>query len=97
VLDVLRELEMIDGDGIQAGTSVRPPKMIAMEGLFMKRDADDSLAHDWNHLDAFKRGDLLATTAAGEKIVAPFDGYMILPKKNHPVGTEWFYIGRATE
>jgi len=68
---------------------------IFMKDLFIKRDINDKLSREWQHLDTIKKGELLATSVELGDIIASYDGYMILPKMNHPVGTEWFYLGKT--
>jgi predicted deacylase len=83
----LMHLSMIEG-----AAEPLPLASVRMRELYIKRSDEDAFPRDWRHLDPFEKGDVLASTPAGD-IVAGFDGVMLLPKKGHPVGTEWFYTG----
>lgn len=92
VLNILQYLGMVDIKDNKK-MNVTPSTTVRMRELFIKESSGDSFSKNWNHLDTFKKGELLASKADGTSITAPFNGFMILPKNNHPVGTEWFYIG----
>jgi len=87
VLNALRHFEMISGEvSAQLLTNVR------MRQIYVRRSENDDFPRAWNHLDAFRKGDTLASTEEGP-IVAEFDGVMLLPKRNAELGAEWFYTG----
>ena len=68
-----------------------------MDRLFLK-EKPGSFIKQWKHLDKVQEGETLAIYEDGEKITAPKDGVIVLPK-NHPihkVGTEWFFFAVET-
>lgn len=56
---------------------------------------DGALARAWHHLDKIKKGDVLALYTNGTHEVAPYDGFILLPKAKASQGQEWFYLGKA--
>jgi uncharacterized protein len=52
-----------------------------------------SFAEDWGNFSPVKAGQKVATTADGGIVLAPDDGFIILPNPTTPPGSEWFYFG----
>lgn len=65
---------------------------IYMESIFIKTK-EGKLTKDFNHLDKVKANEILATYEDGTNIICPKDAYILLPKTNAPVNSEWFYLG----
>ena len=87
IISALKYVGILNGE-----VTPSPLTEVLMRELYIKKNVEDDFTKDWQHLDSFKEGEVLATTTDGP-IVAAFDGVMLLPKRNHPVGTEWFYTG----
>ncbi|MEM6603162.1 MAG: succinylglutamate desuccinylase/aspartoacylase family protein, partial [Pseudomonadota bacterium] len=71
-------------------------KFVQMRDVFSKEKAG-SFAQPWKHCDMFQKGDILAEYDDKTKIIAPYDGVIVLPKLSANIGKEWFYIGQMTE
>lgn len=67
-----------------------------MEKVFFKEKAGQT-SQQWKHYDSVSKGQVLAEYDDGEKITAPDDGMIILPKLHAQIGGEWFYFGRKTD
>lgn len=57
------------------------------------KERNGGFTKDWQHLDAIKKGEHLATYEDGAPLFAPFDGRIVMPNAKCPVGQEWFYLG----
>ncbi len=84
--------------GISDG--VAPPPVSQAEHLHMyevmdRYDAADVFAREWASFNRLRRGDLIATRANGEQIVAEEDGFIMFPDAKAAPGNEWFYLARA--
>lgn len=75
---------------------VSDQRFVKMHSVFFK-DQEGALEQHWCHYDQVKAGEILARYSSGEMIVAPTDGYIVLPKLTAPIGGEWFYFGVATD
>ncbi len=67
-----------------------------MKSVYFKAKQGET-TKPWNHYDTVAKGEVLATYDDGEKIVAPEDGVIILPKLSAEIGGEWFYFGVQTD
>jgi predicted deacylase len=65
---------------------------VMMDSLIMKVKAGH-FVREFYHLDAVKKGEVLAEYDDGEKLISPQDGYILLPKAYAQVNAEWFYLG----
>lgn len=72
-------------------------KSITMKAGFFRKHKNDRLAEDWKHLDPIRKGQVLITFANGSVLKALFDGVVIMPKANAPVGDDWLYLGQTTK
>lgn len=88
IMNTLLNLNMLEGQP-SAPVSQRH---IVMDSMFIK-DKDGRLARDFKHLDEVKAGEILAFYDDGTTVVCPADSYVLLPKKEAPVKSEWFYLG----
>jgi predicted deacylase len=84
--------------GISDG--VAPPPVTDFEQLHMyevidRYDAADTFAREWASFNRLQRGDLIATRATGETIIAQEDGFIMFPDAKAAAGNEWFYLARG--
>ncbi len=70
---------------------------IKMKYIYYKQK-NGEMAKNWQHGQQVKLGELIAIYDDGEQIIAPTDGFIILPKTNldADIGSEWFYFGVET-
>lgn len=92
ILGALRHLGMIAG----AAQAVAKPRHVVVESVVYRDDAG-SFAKPWQHLDSIKAGTLIATRANGERLVAPKDSVIILPRADAEIGAEWYYFGHEAK
>ena len=67
-------------------------RIVKMKTVFYK-EREGEWAKSWKHYDEVKAGEVMAKYADGEEIVAPEDGFIVLPKAAPVLGGEWFYFG----
>ena len=67
-------------------------RCIRMKHVFYK-EQEGEFTHPWKHYDFVKAGQPLAKYPNGETLTAPEDSFIVLPKVDSEVGTEWFYLG----
>ena len=60
---------------------------------FVIKEKEGVLVGDFKHLDKIKKGDVIAIYDDGEKLIAPNDGYILLPNHDAKIGAEWYYFG----
>lgn len=70
-------------------------RIVKMQTVFYK-EREGSWTKPWKHYDEVKAGDILASYDDGEDIIAPEDGFIVLPKATPKLGGEWFYFGIGT-
>jgi predicted deacylase len=80
--------------------SPKPARVTDTEEIHMtevidRADANDTFAREWASFNQFAKGDLIATRATGEKLVAPHDGFILFPDHKAQAGNEWFYLAKA--
>jgi predicted deacylase len=68
---------------------------IRMSKVYYK-EQEGQFTRPWQHLDAVTQGETLAKWADGSTLTADRDGFIVLPKDNSPVGSEWFYLGESS-
>lgn len=80
--------------GMVEGYPAAPVKQryIMMDKMFIK-EKDGTLAKPFKHLEPVAAGETLALYDDGTEIVCPSDSYILLPKAQAPVSSEWFYLG----
>ena len=61
---------------------------------FIIKEKEGSFEKDWQHLDPMKEGEVIVNYSDGTKILAPYDGYILLPFAKAKIGDEWFYFGK---
>lgn len=78
---------------IEGAAKKQPLRMAKIEHAFF-RNHDEELANkNWKHLDIVHKGAPLIKTKKSP-ILAPYTGYVVMPKHNAPVGHDWLYFGR---
>ncbi len=93
IINALVHLQMLEGEGSFIKDDYR---CVHMKLAFYKEKAG-KLAKQWKHYDSVKKGQVLAEYEDDKKIVAPEDGYIILPKLDAEIGKEWFFFGVGSE
>ena len=73
-----------------------PPKptdhnFYKMQQVFYKQN-EGSLTKTWNNLDFVHKDQIIAKMDNSSSIIAPKDGYVILPKNYAEIKKEWFYF-----
>lgn len=76
-------------------TDSKKSKRLHMDTVIFK-EHEGHLTIPNNHFVFCKKDDVLAEYNAHPNFVMPYDGYIILPKADVPIGEEWFYIGKQT-
>lgn len=69
------------------------PIMAKIDRAFFRKEGEELASKHWQHLDIVKKGEPLIITTKGS-ILAPYDGHVVMPKHNAPVGQDWLYFGR---
>jgi predicted deacylase len=72
--------------------AVAKPRIIRTTRVVF-RGQGGTFTEKWGNFSTVKAGQHLATHADGEQVIAPQDGFIILPHADTPQGTEWFYFG----
>lgn len=67
-------------------------RCVKMQKVFYKEKEGKTTKH-WEHYDRVHAGEVIARYDDGEEIIAPEDGYIVLPKAKPRMGGEWFYFG----
>jgi predicted deacylase len=100
ILMALSHLGMLDAScpaasGLGQPAAAADLRCVRMKSVFY-RDEGASFCKPWRHFDAVAKGEAIASYANGETLVAPEDGFIVLPKEAAATGGEWFYFGTAT-
>lgn len=84
--------------GILEGYPSVPVKQeyIVMDTIIFK-EKEGSLSRDFKHLDKVSCGEILAVYQDGSSVICPADSYVLLPKLQAPVSSEWFYLGHLKD
>lgn len=61
---------------------------------FVTKKEEGSFSKPYQHLDKIKKGEVIAEYKSQKKLLAPFDGYIIMPNPEAQINAEWFYIGK---
>jgi hypothetical protein len=67
--------------------------MAKIDRAFFRKKGEELANTHWKHLDIVKKGESLIITTKGP-ILAPYEGHVVMPKHNAPVGHDWLYFGR---
>jgi predicted deacylase len=68
------------------------PQLINVTHVYY-RDSEGTFPKAWKNLEHVKKGETLAVDGNGLPILAPEDGFIVMPKADCPIGEEWFYFG----
>lgn len=60
---------------------------------YIVKEKSGCLCQDYKHLDKIHKGDKIAVYDDGTYLLAPSDGYILLPNLTAEVGAEWYYWG----
>ncbi|GAB4393184.1 MAG: M14 family metallopeptidase [Gammaproteobacteria bacterium] len=103
ILNALKHLDMLSShsaikpdSAIESTVKALPTCCLKMKYVFYK-EQEGEFTQPWRHFDAVEKGQVLAQLADGHTIIAPEDGYIVLPKYNPQIGGEWFYMGIETQ
>jgi predicted deacylase len=56
------------------------------------RERDGAFASGWQNFDPVKKGDVIVRYADGGELIAPEDGFIVMPYAETKVGEEWYYL-----
>lgn len=98
IIRALKHLDMIAEEWEDVASNDNQPEMrcVKMQTVFYK-EHEGQWTKAWKHYDAVSEGEVLAEYDNGEKITAPEDGFIVLPKAHAKIGGEWFYFGIGTD
>ncbi len=71
-------------------------RAVRLTEVFYKTE-EGRFAKPWVNMSAVKKGELLATFNSGATIIAPDDGFIVMPKEDEKVGLEWFHFGVVSD
>lgn len=75
---------------------VLAPETLELVEVYDRLDAADALTRPWRSFDPVARGEAIGIRAAGERLVAPFDGWVVFPNAAALAGREWFFVARRS-
>jgi predicted deacylase len=89
IVNALSVFNMLDNTTLP---EVRQKKRVLLKNYVIKR-RDGSLLKNYKHLDRVIKGEEIARYDDGEVILAPDDGFILLPNLKAEIGAEWYYFG----
>ncbi len=69
-------------------------KWIDVDAIVRKKTGGKFIK-DWENFDPVKKDQIVAYDGEENPILAPYDGYMIMPNQEVEVGGEWMYFGKT--
>lgn len=85
----LRQIGLVEDAG-----KTTPPKPLAIRVTrVVFRGEGGSFTENWGNFSPVQAMQKVAELADGSAVLAPADGYIVLPNPNTPPDTEWFYFG----
>jgi predicted deacylase len=87
IMKMLVFLGMLDGHSANANDN----RVYRMEKIIW-RDRPGKLCKPWKNFDFIPTGTIVAEYDDGETLSFDYDFYIIMPKDDARIGTEWFYI-----
>lgn len=93
IVGALATLGMID---VPAPPPVKSPETLLLCEVHDKVDTADALAKTWRSFDPLRAGELIGTRANGERVVAPWDGWIVFPNASAVGGREWFFLAKKS-
>lgn len=99
ILKSLIHFDMLD-EGCPAALSIKTSiketlsnhRCVKMQSVYY-REENARLAKPWRHFDFVSKNEPIAYFENDNVLLAPENGYIVLPKLNASVGDEWFYFG----
>jgi predicted deacylase len=76
---------------------VTAPETLNLCEVYDKVDAADAFTRPWRSFDPVARGEVIGVRADGERVLAPFDGWIVFPNASALAGREWFLLARRSE
>lgn len=89
ILNTLRHYGLMSG-----AVAKRPLSLANMEHVFFRKAGERFANTAWRHLDRVAKGAPLIVREGAPAILAPFDGYIVMPFPDAPIGHDWLYFGR---
>jgi len=71
-------------------------RCVKMQSVYY-REEGATLVKPWRHFDFVSKNEPIAYFENGTVLLAPENGYVVLPKLNASTGDEWFYFGVAAD
>ncbi len=68
------------------------PHIIYLDSYTIKK-ATGHFVRDFQHLDQLSAGEQISVYESGQQLIAPTNGYIIMPNPDAQIGAEWFYFG----
>jgi len=94
IRNTLAHLALVDASDPAPDRSM---EMLRLCEVVDRLDAGDTLAKAWKSFDPVAAGDRIGTRADGAPVVASADGWIVFPNADATVGTEWFYLAKASD
>jgi predicted deacylase len=69
-----------------------PERVVRIDLPVFKRE-DGKFTKPWRHMMRVQSGETIATYQSGATDIAPYDGYIIMPREIDEVGQDWFMLG----
>jgi len=69
------------------------PLVIRATKVVYRPEGGGTFAENWGNFSPVTTGQHVATLPSGDKLLAPADGFIVLPNANTPPHSEWFYFG----
>ena len=96
ILNALRVFDMIEqlpNDVQIADIQSTKKKTIIRLKEYIVKEKPGRLCQNYKHLDEIHKGDKIAVYDDGTSLLAPSDGYILLPNLMAEIGAEWYYWG----
>lgn len=91
----MQHLGLLDKAEHNSEDEQKNQRLVRMRDVFYRQEGL-SLAKEYRHFDPVAEGEVIALDAQQQAVhTAPCDGYIVLPKHNAPIGSEWYYFGAA--
>lgn len=93
IVRALAALGMMDAP---APAPVKSPETLQLCEVHDKVDATDAFAKPWRSFDAVRAGELIGTRTNGDRVCAPWDGWIVFPNAASAAGREWFFLAKRS-
>ena len=71
--------------------------LVKMEHVFFHKSGERFAVPTWKHLDLVAKGSPLILRESAPAICAPYDGYIVMPFSDAPLGDDWLYFGKGVD